>query len=79
MASYDIAKLLEELEQAKAPLSFNPNWSAEESYNYIVHMYDVFILLPAWQWEAESRSYFPKGIRMTSGPYKGHFPSNGPK
>lgn len=48
MAKYDTVDMQEEMWKAGVPLRIHPKWDAEERYNYIVHMYDAFMIPPAW-------------------------------
>lgn len=45
----------------------------------IVYMYNLHFLANTYEHQNESRGYKPRGLRMASGPYKGKFPSTGPK
>lgn len=45
----------------------------------IVFQYNLQFLANTYEHQNESRYYKPRGIRMASGPYKGKFPSTGPK
>lgn len=75
MATYDIVSMVEELTNANAPLEVDLNWDSEEYYNYIIHMYDVWFLVNNYEHREESKRYRPSGIRISSGPYKGKFPT----
>lgn len=40
----DTDKMLNELYAMDAPIQINSDWSDEEYHNYIIHMYDVFLI-----------------------------------
>lgn len=41
----------------------------------LIHEYDVVFLANNYEHREESKQYFPKGVRISTGPYKGRFPN----
>lgn len=44
----DTNQMINELYAMDVPLQINSDWSDEEYHNYIIHMYDVFLIPNDW-------------------------------